>query len=231
MKNSRTNVKNHKQNLRFFSPLARVLRVLRRAVTPRFRTVGDLPDTPAVFVARHKDLRGPLTVLTWFPLDVHPFVLSVFFTQSDCYRQYRDYTFSTRKGRPPRRFHLGAFLASCIVPTLVRATRAIPVFRGGADALRTLRTALRALEKGESVVVFPDIDYTDTGDTAGEIYDGFLYLGELYRRRTGDPLPFLPLAIDDESRTVTVKSPVFANRFRDERDRAREEIRTALSEK
>ncbi len=230
MKETRKNVNNREQEKRFFTPLARVLRALRRALTPTFRVVGEFPGTPAVLVARHKNLRGPLTLLTWLPLDVHPFVLSVFFTRESCYRQYRDYTFSVRKGHTPRRFHLGAFLASCVVPTLVRATRSIPVYRDGAEALATLRTALRALERGESVIVFPDVDYTDTGDTAGEIYDGFLYLGEMYKKRTGASLSFLPLAVSEDAKTVAVKAPLVIDRFREERDRAREEIRAALSE-
>lgn len=140
-------------------------------------------------------MTGPIRTMLWLPGPIRPWVLDVFFEKESCYRQFRDYTLTERL-RWPKALALGmARLLSGLMPALLASMRAIPVHRGGARVTSTFRATLDALLKGEIVILYPDVRYTDTSAVVGEIYEGFLLLGEIYRRKTGKDLPFYPLAV------------------------------------
>lgn len=171
------------------------------AFSCRYRANVLPKEEGVVYVARHLNMHGPYTTLKWLGFEVRPMVLSPFHTEDECYRQYADYTFTERVGKKRRSFHLGAYLASRVVPPLVRSIGAIPVYRGGAKAVKTFRESIKALADGQPIIVYPDVDYKAVGESS-EIYDGFLYLGELYRKRTGKSLLFIPLYIDDDGHKI-----------------------------
>lgn len=212
---------------RLYGPWARFARRLLRLFTPRYTCT--LPDagSPCVYVCRHLNMHGPLVTMTWLPMELHPFVLSVFTDEKQATVQFRDYTFSRRFGREPRSFSLAASVAGWLSPKVIRAVQPVPVHRD-MGATSTLREALRFLLKGESVIVWPDVHYTDGYDKPCEIYQGFLLLGEMYHRKTGQELPFVPLYIDDQKRTVTSGVPLVINQYRQDCQRATHELQEAL---
>ncbi len=167
-----------------------------------------VPEGPAVYVCSHSDLAGPLATLCWLPFAPRPWVLHVFLDRESCRRQYRDYTFSRRFGMPEPLAALTAWAASEYVSALMRSMGAIPVYRGTAKLGATFRESLDALEAGECVLIFPDVEYTSRSGGIGEVYDGFLLLERLWRKRSDRPLDFIPLRLDVAGRTVTAGRPV-----------------------
>ena len=83
--------------------------------------------------------------------------------------------------------------------------------RPGRDAKlrRTWQLSRQALDRGESLVICPDIDYANPAAGTGEIYQGFLSLGRDYQRRQGRPLPFVPVVCDKAGRRLLLGQPVF----------------------
>lgn len=107
--------------------------------------------------------------------------------------------------------------------------KAVPVYRSDSRSVKTIKDSMRYLLKGESMIVFPDINYMDGYDEPSEIYSGFLYLGELYYKKTGAHLAFVPLVIDDEQKRVIDGKPVYVEDFRSERVCAAEHLKNAIN--
>ena len=83
--------------------------------------------------------------------------------------------------------------------------------------------------KGESLIVYPDIDYTGNYNKPSDIYDGFLYLGELYYKKTGTLLQFVPLLIDDKTRQICAGVPVHLCDYRKEKADAADTLKRAIN--
>ena len=190
------------------------------------------PEGPTVYVCSHNNLLGPLAALCWLPFDVRPWVLHVFLDREDCEKQYREYTFSKRFGMPELAAALAAWGASGYVSALMESMGAIPVYRGTSRLGRTFRETIAALQAGESVLIFPDVDYTDGSDGIGEVYDGFLLTERFWRKVSDRPLRFVPLRLDAAGRRITEGRAVSFRRdaeWKPEMDRVREALRAEIN--
>lgn len=219
----------------FYGIFFRIVRAVARLVLPRYTCRIRPSEEASVYLCRHLNLEGPLIALRSLPFDVHPMVLSPFFNFGNCFRKYRDYTFTIRFGIP-RFFAVPlAFFSALAVAPLVRSARAVPAYRGGIDAVMTYRTAMKYLGKGEPLLIFPDTDYTAGEGEVSDIYTGFLYLEKLYRKKYGSSIAFIPLNIDKENRTLTAsracRYPARASSFSAATRRVAAEISAALMPK
>ena len=140
------------------------------------------PAEPAVYVCSHSNLLGPLATLCWLPVPARPWTFHMFLDRENCRTQYRDYTFSKRFGMPRTLAAAAAWGASGYVSALMRSMGAIPVHRGTARIGTTFKESVAALQAGDSILIFPDVDYTDGSEGIGEIYDGFLLLERFWRK-------------------------------------------------
>ena len=209
-----------------------ISRPFARALTGRWRAEVGPPASPTVYVCSHSNMRGPLVTQCWLPFPTRPWVLHMFLEKESCRAQYRDYTFSRRFGLPGPLAALLAWACSGYVSALLKSIGAIPVHRGSARIRETFRDTVAALQAGDSVLIFPDVDYTDGADGIGPVYDGFLLLHRFWSRVSREPLDFVPLRLDSARRRVTAGPPV---RFdpsaerRSEMVRVRETLRRELN--
>lgn len=199
-----------------YGPYGRFAKWLFRLFSRKYRCDFDMPEEPVVFVCRHLDMHGPYTTLKWLPMDLHPMIIHMFFDRKATVRHMTEYTFSARRGKKGRRFPLTAHVMGWIAPPLMRSLQAIPVYREGLQSMTTIKQGLKCLLAGESLIVYPDIHYMDGYDKPSEIYEGFLYMGALYYKKTGRRLPFVPLLIDDENRRITAGQPISITDYRAE---------------
>lgn len=190
------------------------------------------PEGPAVYVCSHGNLRGPLAALCWLPFPVMPWVLHVFTDRESCRAQYRDYTFSKRFGMPGPAASAAAWAVSGYVSALMRSLGAIPVYRGMAQIRETFRETIAALQAGDSVLIFPDVDYTNASGDVGEVYEGFLLLERFWRRESEAALQFVPLHLDLNGKRITAGNPVTFDRSRQwkpEMQRVKEALRAEMN--
>ncbi|MDE7218664.1 MAG: hypothetical protein K2O45_03450 [Oscillospiraceae bacterium] len=190
------------------------------------------PAGPAVYVCSHNNLQGPLATLCWLPFPVRPWVFHMFLNREDCRRQYRDYTFSKRFGMPRPAAALAAWAASGYVSALMRSMGAIPVYRGTVRIGTTFKETVAALQKGDCILIFPDVDYTDSSEGIGEVYDGFLLLERFWRKVSAETLQFVPLRLDIASRRIIQGKPASFDRaapWRTEMIRVREALRREIN--
>lgn len=171
-------------------------------------TCSEVPPSPAVILVRHSDLRGPVNA--FLSLDPPPklWVLSPFFDRKTCYTQYRCYTFAERRGKSPKRFSLKAAAAAAAVVPLIHAIEAVPVYRGRRRIEETLDQTVKLLQKGETVIIAADKDYSNTDAPISSIYTGFFRLEHIYFDVTGEHLPFCALQFRKDH-TMAFSRPLY----------------------
>ncbi len=214
----------------FYGPLVSIARSTWKRFSKKYRC-NVLPyDEGVVYVCRHLNMHGPYTTLKWMNFHVHPMVLNVFFTRKDAYKQYSEYTFTVRAHKKKRSFNLKAYLCSLVIPPIIRSVRAVPVYRGSnISSVKTFKKSLEYLKKNQSIIVYPDISYTSDKDTPSELYEGFLYLGELYKKRTGKSLKFVPIYINEGDRTINECDSITVDDFDEQHKEAIKYIKEAIS--
>jgi len=213
----------------FYGGFARFGRWLLRTFSPKYKAFIAEQTEPVVYVCRHLNMHGPFTTLKWMPSQIHPMVIHVFFDRKKTVEHMTKYTFAERYGKKSIRFNPAAHIMSWISPPMMKSLQGIPVYRNGSQSVSTLKCGLKYLLKGESLIVYPDIDYTGSYGTVSEIYDGFLFLGDLYYKKTGKKLSFVPLVIDDENRRITEDMPVCVSDYRKEGADAANYLKRAIN--
>ena len=176
------------------------------------KVVGQVPAQPCIFLCRHLDSGGVVQSLTSIPAVVRPWCLDCFTDRKSATKQLRDYTYSKRlkKGK------LFCKIVPPIVATgyvaLVKSAKCIPVYRGenSGKSVQTVIQSVRALENGENILIYNDIDYASTQNaTDGDIYTGFTLVDKMYFRRNAKHIPVVPVFMD--GKTTVIHPPVYCN--------------------
>ena len=176
--------------------LARItLRVLRKKNRKR-EISGKIPDEPCVFLCRHRDTNGIIWAFTDINKPLRPWVLNCFCSYKDACLQLKNYTFSQRLKKGKLFCFVFAPVCARIIVSYVHSVQGIPVFRGenAGRSMSTIKQTVKALENGDSIVIFIDKEYDNTKDqNEGEIYRGFCTVDKLYYKRNGKHIPFVPV--------------------------------------
>ncbi|MEA4889509.1 MAG: hypothetical protein VB070_08620 [Clostridiaceae bacterium] len=208
--------------MKFYGVLYRFCRCVIRLVRPTYRV--DHQERliePAVYLCRHYNTHGVFMTMPWLNMPIHPWSLHVYHDKILCYRQMMDYTLTKRFGWPNWKAGLTARAASSFLPRLMRSARAIPVYRGSMKILHTYHASLAALLNSESLLIFPDRDYTSQERNMGDMYEGFLAIDRLYFRQSGRHIPFVTLYADPQTHILHVGEPIlFSGNSRDPGERA-----------
>ena len=187
---------------------------------------------PVVYIVHHQNLKGPFFCMAWFPILIRLWVLDSFFEQNNCYHQYVDYTFTKRFDMPKLLAICIAFPLSFGVSKLLQSSRSIPVFRGSKDIAKTIRSSVSALIDGESLLICPDVDYSDKSFNMGDMHDGFLNLEKYYWKETGYHLAFIPLCISKCKHRIYVQEAVYfqgKTDFKQEKAKVSQRLKQELS--
>ena len=216
----------------FYGRYARLVIFFARFFSRKYQCPDIGGEGPAVYVCRHLDMHGPIEAIVNFPFPVHALSLNVFMDNKACEEHFCNYTFSARVGKKPGFWRkLGAKIAGNAIAPLMRSLQAVPVYREGTESIKTMRQGVKYLEKGESLMVWPDVEYTGDYGEDFEIYSGFLFMGEIYRRRTDKELPFIPLVLDEESGKIIRGEAVYCNDFKRDEKQAAQKIKYGIDKR
>ena len=206
-----------------YSRAVRVLRALFRL--EGWRAQGTPAPAPAVYVVHHQNMAGPIRAVAHLPLEGHIWALEVFCNAKTCFAQYYGYPLTKRFGMPKPLAFVCAKLVSGAVSGIVRGCGAIPVYRGRREIVETMRLSQQVLEKGENIILCPDVDYSSSAAEIGAVYEGFLHLEKGYHRATGKHLAFVPVGLYSPTKRVRMGEPI---RFADGVPFARQKAQVAL---
>ena len=171
------------------------LRVLRKKNKKRNIT-GKPPNEPCVFLCRHRDANGVIWAFTDIDRAIRPWVLNCFCEYKDARFQLKNYTFSKRLKKGKLFCFFFAPICARIIVSYVNGVQGIPVYRNenAGRSISTIKQTVKALEEGDSVLIFVDKDYENTEEqNYGDIYKGFYAVDKLYEKRNGKHIPFVPI--------------------------------------
>lgn len=172
-------------------------------------------DDPVVYISHHQNFFGPFITLLWFPKHLHAWILHVLLDQPTCYKHYSDFTFTKRFGWNKHLAKMLAFPLSFLITTFLNSGKGIPVYRGSRKIHHTFALSVAALRNRESIIIFPDIHYSDKSSRMKDMYDGFLLLEEHYYKATGKHVCFVPLYASKNKRLLISNKKIY---FRDGED-------------
>ena len=195
--------------MKIWNGKAYVLRRIARLGMAGWNVGGfEKTDSPAVYLVHHQNMFGPVHTLAFLPEEAHLWALAPFCEQESCRRQYENYTLTKRFGWPSFLARPASFLFSLIVPGVMEAFGAIPVYRGSREIRKTMEESGKALRRGESLLICPDVDYTDRSPKVGRIYRGFLHLDREYFQECQAHLSFIPVFCSKQEKRVVLGNAV-----------------------
>ena len=65
--------------------------------------------------------------------------------------------------------------------------------------MTTFKQSLEILNKGEQVMIFPDVVYNDTSSIMGEVHTGFTHIEKVYYQANNTHIGFVPIIIKKET--------------------------------
>lgn len=176
---------------------------------PTLQVFSENLKDPVVYVSHHQNMYGPVNVLKWYPEFVRTWIFSAFMDYQTCYHHYVDYTLTERFGLSSGIAKIVAVPFAWFMSTLTQSAQGIPVYRQSREVIQTMRQSVAALENGTSLLVFPDIDYSDDSTLVKEIYAGFLYVEKYYYRKMKKHVPFVPIVAMKQTNEIRVGEPIY----------------------
>lgn len=171
----------------------------------RFRRVNEGNEAgPVVYICRHRNAKGPISSLCLLPLNTLPWAFSAFMERDACVAHLESYTFPIAWKLGPLMARLLAGLLGPLFVRLLQSTGAIPVYRNSLKVRETFMKTLEALDEGSSILIFPDINYSEENGETGSLYEGFLLLEHLWMRKAGEHIRFVPVNVSLSGKTLTV---------------------------
>lgn len=176
----------------------------------------NLPESgPAVLVSNHIGALGPIAVGASLPLEMY-FWIHADLLDPRCAPDYlrRDFVERQLHVPPPLSNWLADAISRVHVPLLC-AVGGIPVYHTADNFSETSRLTVDLLAQGKYILIFPEDPGLplDPRTNMTPFQKGFTRLGELYFERTRKILPFFPLAVHAQTRTVRVGQPLRYNPF------------------
>ncbi len=205
---------------------------LLRRFTPDYEFIGaeNMPEEPAVIVANHCQIYGPVAAELHALRDDRIWCAGQMTVPKEV-PAYAYADFWSQKPRSVRWFYrIFSYLIVPLAACIFGNARVIPVWRDKRLA-DTFRETLDTLEAGSDVVIFPEQD-VPCNNILYDLQERFLDLARFYRKRTGRDLPFVPLYIAPKLGTIVVGAPIRFDpeaNFKEERQRIRQALTDSIT--
>ena len=185
---------------------------LIRAFSHRMKTEWEVPfeKGPCVFVVNNVGFMGPVEMITKFAERerCHPWINDELleakkipaYARKDCWWRPGSFAEPVLNATVP-------YIAAALIPPLLKNVPYIPVYHDQRIML-TLRQSIRALQKDEAVVIFPEMPNARLSHHEW-ISTGWMRLGEMWYRSCGRALKMYPVHIDREKHIFRVAAPVW----------------------
>ena len=176
--------------------------------SPKMRVEGaeNLPTEPAVVVANHCQMYGPIAGEFYGPKKKRIWCAAQMMT----WREVPGYAFEdfwSKKPRSVRWFYkLLSYLITPLAVLIFNNAHTLPVYRD-TRIIGTFRRSVESLREGESLVIFPEHDAAGNG-ILWEFQDRFVDVARFYYRETKKELSFVPLYIAPRLKKMVYGTPV-----------------------
>ena len=212
--------------------LYRIIKSLVRLFTPKMELTGveHRPDGPAIIVANHCQLYGPMACELYYP----GHRLTWCAGQMMKWKEVPGYAFDDFWSQKPRWiqpwFKLLSYLIAPISVCVFNNADTIAVYHDS-RIISTFKKTVTALCGGAQVVIFPEHDVKHN-HIIYDFQDKFIDIARLYYKKTGKSLPFIPMYIAPKAGKMCLGAPVCFNPdapVDEERSRIREYLMESIT--
>ena len=186
----------------------RVIRWLVWLFSPKYQLEGteNLPDEPCVIVGNHSHMYGPIMGELYTPVKHYVWCAGEMMKREEVTAYaYRDFW----SGKPKWTHWFYRILSYLITPLSVlifNNADTIPVYHD-ARLKDTFRQSVNALEKGISLVIFPEKN-EKYNHIVYEFQEGFVDVARLYHRKTGKEPVFVPVYLAPRLKKLVFGRPI-----------------------
>lgn len=191
------------------TPQYKLIKWLVKTCYPKYSVEGleNLPQEPAMLVGNHCQLHGPIACELYAPGEHYTWCAGEMMHLKDV----PEYAFRDFWSQKPRYTHPWFKLCSyAIAPLSVcvfNNANTIGVYHDG-RILSTFKQTVARLQEGNHVVVFPEHDVRHN-HIIYDFQDKFIDIAKLYYKRSGRKLPFVPLYIAPNRKTMYLGKPTY----------------------
>lgn len=166
----------------------------------------NLPDEPAIIVANHSQIHGPLAAELYLDNRFYIWCTGQMLKLRDV-PAYAYTDFWSQKPKSVRWFYkIASYLIAPVAVYLLGHARTIAVYKDN-RYLSTCRNTVAKLKEGKHIVIFPEHDQKHN-NIVYDFQDGFVDIARLYYKKTGKALSFVPMYIAPNLRKMYLGNPV-----------------------
>lgn len=188
--------------------LFRIVKWLIWLFYPKIQVVGaeNLPGEPAVIVGNHCLMNGPICAEIHFPVERYTWCVG----EMMHLKEVPGYAFEDFWSRKPRRsrwfYRLLSYIIAPLSVLLFNNANTIPVYRD-MRMMSTFRSSIARMQEGASIVIFPEHDQKHN-HIVHQFQEGFVNIAQLYYKKTGRELSFVPLYIAPRLKKMFLGKPI-----------------------
>lgn len=198
--------KNAKNNRKlWFRCLKTIMRIFARK--PKYIYLGEEYNGPAIILSNHAGAKGPLAhelytkkaIRVWGTYEMNSKLCDVYKYLSNIYFYKKKHI----------NIHLSRFISIFAAPVLYvfyRGLQLIPTYPDYRFRT-TLKQSIKALEDGQTLLIFPEDSSNGYHDVLTEFKPGFIYLSQ-YAYERGHDLPIYIAYFQKKSRKLIFDKPV-----------------------
>lgn len=178
-------------------------------------------DEARVFVANHYEIFGPVAMYLRFPYKFRPWVIDKIMTPESVEAQMSISVYNNFPKYPMwfKKIVVKS-LKNMMVFTMNHA-KAIRVSRENfRENLITMQESTETLNKNISILIFPELSYTESG--VGVFQSGFEHLGKYYYQKTGKKISFYPVFISKQEKQMFIEKPIIYDPNKDTNEQKHE---------
>ncbi len=189
-------------------PIYRIIKWFVWLFAPKMQVEGieNLPKEPALVVANHAQMHGPIACELYFPGNRYTWCAGQMMKMKEVPAYaYQDFWSGKPKWQRPF-FKLLSYIIAPVSACVFNNANTIAVYRDS-RVIATLKNTATRLSEGASVVVFPEC-YEEHNHIVHAFQENFVSIGKLYHKRTGKALPFVPMYIAPDLKKMIIGKPV-----------------------
>lgn len=189
------------------SLMYKIIKALVALFYPKTELCGTLPEGAAIIVGNHTKMNGPICSELFIPKPRYTWCIGEMMDKNQVAAYaYKDFWFE--KPSYIRWFYkLLSYIITPLSVCVFNNADTIPVYRD-ARIMSTFKLTLKHLQEGCRVVIFPEHSQPHN-HVVNDFQDKFIDIAQLYYKKTGKALPFVPLYIAPSLKQLHLGEPIY----------------------
>ena len=191
----------------FFRMVKHILRQIKPRVTVIDQNAGQGPLEPGIFLSNHSAATGPLMIELYMPYDHHPWGAH---QMNGRIRSRFNYLYRVFYRQKKHMKKVPAFLlasVACLFSKMLYRGMGLISTYPDIRLKETMDKSIAYIEKGTSVVIYPENSARGYHEIIGQFLGGFTQLAKMYYQKHGRDLPVYSMYFHQPTSTMVISTP------------------------